>query len=178
MVCCRLIMLFCTSRFASCHLPSYYALIFTSQPRILFYFCFVDIFYYIFINTEWQLGHMLCELRHVVSGALCIYCALLFLTVHFCTWLCIYCAFLFLTVHWLCTQAPNPKKESSWEIFRNQGKMLSNSRHNWLCIVFCYQICAEFLAEAVRETALWYFIYGSFYFCSLDSREFWFMKCI
>ena len=168
MVCCRLIMLFCTSRFASCHLPSYYALIFTSQPRILFYFSFVDVFYYIFINTEWQLGHMLCELRHVMSYALCIYCAFVVPD----------CAFLFLTVHWLCTQAPNPKKESSWEIFRNQGKMLSNSRHNWLCIVFCYQICAEFLAEAVRETALWYFIYGSFYFCSLDSREFWFMKCI
>ena len=147
----------------------------------IFLFWFVGFICLIFIGTEWQLGHMLCELRHVMSYALCIYCALKCLAVHFCSWLCISvpdCAFLCLTVHWLCTQSPIPRKERSWEIFRNQGKCLVIPGTSDCALYFCYYVCAEFLAEAVKGTVLWYFIYGPFYFCSLDSREFWFMKCI
>ena len=45
----------CTSRFASCHLPSYYALIFTSQPRISFYFVLLMLFSYFSLiqNDSW-----------------------------------------------------------------------------------------------------------------------------
>ena len=116
-------------------------------------------------------------------------------TVHLCSWLCTFvpdcallciycalvvpdCAFSFLTVHWLCTQASNPKKENSREIFRNQGKCLVIPGTSYCALYLYYHVCAEFFAEAVKGTVLWYFICGPFYFCSLDSWEFWFMKCI
>jgi hypothetical protein len=98
---------------------------------------------------------MLCELRHMVSYVLCIYCALL----------CIDCARL-------CAQLPIPQKENSSEIFRDQGKYLVISGTSDCALYFCYHICGEILAEAVKEMVLWYFIYGPFYFCSLDSQEF------
>ena len=52
------------------------------------------------------------------------------------------------------------------------GKCLVISGTSDCALYFCYHVCAEILTEAVKEMVLWYFIFGLFYFCSLDSQEF------
>jgi hypothetical protein len=60
------------------HLTMHLSLPFSPEYHFVLFCC---IYFLIFNNIEWQSGHMLCELRHMVSYALCICC----------TWLCIDC---------------------------------------------------------------------------------------
>ena len=139
----------CVSLVVIYHLTMCFILAF--QPRIVF--CFVGfIFLFSIIQNDSQ---VIC----CVSSGM---------------WCHVHCAFLYLTMHYyasLCAQSPNPKKENSREIFKNQGKCLVISGTSDCALYFCYYVCAEILTKAVKETILWYF-------CSLDSWVFLFMKCI
>ena len=79
---------------------------------------------------------------------------------------------LFQSVTNIIKPLPNPQKENSSEIFRNQGKCLVISGKSDCALYFCYHECAEIFTEAIKKTVLWYFIFGPFYFCFLDSQEF------